>query len=34
MIKKYIDQFMVWQLHNRREIVCFGAGLIVGVIIF
>ena len=34
MIKKYVDQFMVWQLHNRREIVCFGAGLIVGVIIF
>ncbi len=27
MIKKYYDQFMVWQLHNRREIVCFVAGL-------
>jgi hypothetical protein len=21
MVKKYYDQFMVWQLHNRREIV-------------
>ena len=34
MIKKYVDQFMVSQLHNRREIVCFVAGLIVGAIIF
>jgi hypothetical protein len=34
MIKKYVDQLMVWQLHNRREIVCFVAGLIVGAIIF
>ena len=33
MIKKYIDQFMIWQLHNRREIVCFVAGLIIGAII-
>ena len=34
MIKKYVDQVMVWQLHNRREIVCFVAGLVVGAIIF
>ena len=34
MIKKYVDQLMVWQLHNRREIVCFVAGGIVGAIIF
>ena len=33
MIKKYIDQFMIWQLHNSREIVCFVAGLIIGAII-
>ena len=26
MIKKYVDQFMVWQLHNRREIVCAVVG--------
>ena len=30
MIKKYIDKVMVWQLHNRREIICFVAGLIIG----
>ncbi len=34
MIKKYVDQLMVWQLHNRREIVWFVAGLIIGAIIF
>jgi len=33
MIKKYIDKVMIWQMHNRREIVCFVAGLIIGVII-
>ena len=27
MINKYKDKFMVWQLHNRREIVCAVAGL-------
>ena len=32
MVKKYIDKFMVWQLHNRREIVCFVVGIIVGAI--
>ena len=32
-MKQYIDKFMIWQLHNRREIVCFVAGLIVGAII-
>jgi len=33
MIKKYIDQFMVWQLHNRREMVYFLAGVIIGALI-
>jgi hypothetical protein len=33
MIKKYINQFMIWQLHNRRELVCFAAGVIIGAII-
>jgi len=33
MIKKYIDKVMIWQMHNRRVIVCFVAGLIIGVII-
>ena len=31
MIKQYYDKFMVWQLHNRRELVFFAvAGFIVG----
>jgi hypothetical protein len=33
MIKKYMDHFMIWQLHNRREIVCFVAGLILGALV-
>ncbi len=33
MVKKYIDKLMIWQLHNRREIVCFVVGLIIGAII-
>jgi hypothetical protein len=34
MINKYKDRFMVWQLHNRKEIVCAVAGFILGAIIF
>jgi hypothetical protein len=34
MIKKYKDKFMIWQLHNRREIVCIVIGFIIGVIVF
>jgi len=34
MINKYIEKFMVWQLHYRTEIVCVIAGFIVGAIIF
>ena len=26
MIQEYKDKFMTWQLHNRKEIVCFVAG--------
>ena len=33
-MKQYIDKFMIWQLHNRREVVCFVAGFIIGAIIF
>ena len=33
MIDYYKDKFMIWQLHNRREIVCFVVGLIIGAII-
>ena len=31
MFEQYKDKFMIWQLHNRKEIVCFVAGFIVGV---
>ena len=34
MIKQYKDKFMLWQLHNRREIVCAVAGFILGALIF
>jgi len=34
MINKYKDKFMVWQLHNRREIVCAVVGFVIGAIIF
>mgnify|MGYP003122065115 FL=1 len=34
MIKKYYDKFMVWQLHNRRELVFGAVGLIIGALIF
>ena len=34
MIKKYYDQFMVWQLHNRRELVFAAVGFIIGALIF
>tara|TARA_Y100000114_G_scaffold45784_1_gene41452 strand:- start:158 stop:259 length:102 start_codon:yes stop_codon:yes gene_type:complete len=33
-MKEYIEKFKVWSLYNRREIVLFGAGFIVGAIIF
>ena len=34
MIKQYKDKFMIWQMHNRREIVCAVAGFIIGDLIF
>ena len=34
MIKQYKDKFMIWQMHNRREIVCAVAGFIIGALIF
>ncbi len=33
-MKKYVDKFMVWQLHNRREIVFAIAGFIIGAFLF
>ena len=32
-MKKYYEKFLVWQLFYRKEIVCFIAGFIIGVII-
>tara|TARA_R100000700_G_C3056235_1_gene73173 strand:- start:121 stop:222 length:102 start_codon:yes stop_codon:yes gene_type:complete len=32
-MKKYVDKFMVWQLHNRREIVFFVGGFVVGALV-
>jgi hypothetical protein len=34
MVKKYYEQFMIWQLHNRRELVFGIAGFIIGALIF
>tara|TARA_R100001443_G_C3266509_1_gene156919 strand:- start:12 stop:116 length:105 start_codon:yes stop_codon:yes gene_type:complete len=33
MFKQYKDKFMIWQLHNRREIVFAIAGFIIGAIL-
>ena len=34
MINKYKDKFMVWQLHNREEIVIAVAAFVIGAILF
>ena len=34
MIEKYLDKLMVWQLHNRKEIVIAIAAFVIGAIIF
>jgi len=34
MINKYKDKFMVWQLHNRTEIVIAVVSFVIGAIIF
>ena len=33
-MKEYIEKFKTWSLYNRREIVLFIAGFVVGAIIF
>ena len=33
-MNKYIEKIKVWSLYNRREIVLFAAGFILGAIIF
>jgi len=34
MINKYKDKFMLWQLHNRTEIIIAVVSFILGAIIF
>jgi hypothetical protein len=34
MFEKYKNKFMVWQLHNRTEIIIAGVSFILGAIIF
>ncbi len=34
MIEKYLDKLMVWQLHNRKEIVIAIVAFVIGAIIF
>jgi len=34
MVEKYLDKFMVWQLHNRTEIVIAVIAFVIGAILF
>jgi hypothetical protein len=34
MIEKYLDKLMVWQLHNRKEIVIAVIAFLIGAILF
>ncbi len=34
MIEKYLDKLMVWQLHNRKEIVIAVVAFLIGAILF
>jgi hypothetical protein len=34
MIEKYLDKLMVWQLHNRTEIVIAVVAFLIGAILF
>jgi len=34
MINKYKDKFMVWQLHNRKEIIIAAVSFVIGAILF
>jgi hypothetical protein len=34
MIEKYLDKLMVWQLHNRTEIIIAVAAFVIGAILF
>ena len=34
MINKYKERFMIWQLHNRKEIIIAVVAFVLGAIIF
>jgi hypothetical protein len=34
MIEKYLDKLMVWQLHNRTEIIIAVVAFLIGAIFF
>jgi len=34
MIEKYLDKLMVWQLHNRTEIIIAVIAFLIGAILF
>ena len=34
MINKYKEKFMIWQLHNRKEIVIAVVAFVIGVVLF
>jgi len=34
MINKYLEKLMVWQLHNRKEIVIAVVAFLIGAILF
>jgi hypothetical protein len=34
MIEKYLDKLMVWQLHNRTEIIIAVVAFLIGAVLF
>ena len=34
MINKYKEKFMIWQLHNRKEIIIAVVAFVLGAVIF
>jgi hypothetical protein len=34
MVDKYLEKLMVWQLHNRKEIVIAVVAFLIGAILF
>jgi hypothetical protein len=34
MVDKYLDKLMIWQLHNRKEIIIAVVAFVIGAILF